>query len=81
MKIFGNVGSKVRNRPVVYSRHEAGVSMYFGHISTSLLFLICFRCYGNLQFPLTYNGKSENRHLLLSHSRYFDKRFTEMCLG
>ena len=20
-----------------------------------------FRCYGNLQFPLTYNGKSENR--------------------
>ena len=24
--------SKVRNRPVVYSRHEVGASMYFGHI-------------------------------------------------
>ena len=39
---------------------------------------MCFRCYGNLKFPLTFNGKSENRRLLLSHSRYFDKSFTEM---
>ena len=29
MKIFL---SKVRNRPVVYLRHEVGASMYFGHI-------------------------------------------------
>ena len=28
-------------------------------------------CYGNLQFPLTYDG--EKWHLLLSHWRYFDK--------
>ena len=26
--------SKVRNRPVVYSRHEARASVYFGHISS-----------------------------------------------
>ena len=28
---------KVRNRPIVYSRHEAGASVYFGHISCLLL--------------------------------------------
>ena len=36
--------------------------------------------YGNLLLPLTYNGKSENCHLLLSHYRYFDKSYTEMFL-
>ena len=39
---------------------------------------MCFRCYGNLKFPLTYNGKSENWHLLLTHCRDFDKSFSEM---
>ena len=34
-------------------------------------------CYGNLKFPLTYNGKSD-WDLVLSHCRYFDKSFTEM---
>ena len=29
---------------------------------------------------MTYNGKNENWHLLLSHCRYFDKSFTEMFL-
>ena len=33
-----------------------------------------------LKFPLTYNGKSGNWPLLLSHCRYFDKTFTEMFL-
>ena len=33
---------------------------------------------GNLKFPLTYHGKSENSDLLLSHCRCFDKSFTEM---
>ena len=42
--------------------------------------LMYFRCYGNLKFPLTYNGKSENWLLLLSHCRYFYQNFTEMCL-
>ena len=42
--------------------------------------LTCFRCYDNLKFPLTCNGKSESRPLLLSHCRYFDKSFTEMFL-
>ena len=32
------------------------------------------------KFPWTYNGKSENMPLLLSHCRYFDKSFTEMFL-
>ena len=44
---------------------------------------MCFRCHGNLSnldFPLTFNGKSKNRHLLLSHCRYFDKGFTEMFI-
>ena len=30
------------------------------------------------KFPLTYNGKSENWHLLISHCRYFDKSFSEI---
>ena len=30
--------------------------------------------------PLTYNGKSENWPLLLSHCRYFEKNFTEVFL-
>ena len=42
--------------------------------------LLYFRYFGNFKFPLTYNGKSENWHLLLSHRRYFEKRFTEMSL-
>ena len=37
-----------------------------------------FGCHGNVKFSLTYNGKSENWDLLLSHCRYFDKNFTEM---
>ena len=32
--------SKVRNRPVVYSRHETGASMYFGHISRLFRYLL-----------------------------------------
>ena len=39
-----------------------------------------FHYYGNLKFPLTYYGKSENLPLLLSHCRYFEKSFTEMFL-
>ena len=35
-----------------------------------------FHCYGNLNFPLTYNGKSGNWHLFLFYCRYFDKSFT-----
>ena len=42
--------------------------------------LMYFRCYGNFKFPLTFNGKIENWHKLLSLFRYFDKRFTEIPL-
>ena len=38
-------------------------------------------CYGNLQLPLTYNGKRENWHLLLSHCRYFDKILQKFSLS
>ena len=37
-----------------------------------------FGCYSNFKFPLAYNGKNENWHLLLFHCRYFDKSFLEM---
>ena len=45
-----------------------------------LLLLKHFGCYGNLKFPLTYNGKNENWDVLLPHCRYFDKSFTELFL-
>ena len=39
--------------------------------STYIIFLLsvplCFRCYGNLKFPFTYNGQSENWHLFLCY--------------
>ena len=35
-------------------------------------------CYGNLSFPLTYNGKSGNWQFLLSHCRYLDF-FLQKC--
>ena len=41
-----------------------------------LLLVVCFYCYGNLKFPLAYNGKRETWPLLLSQCRYFDKSFT-----
>ena len=41
---------------------------------------MCFHCYGNLKFPWTYNGKSENWHLFLCYCRYFDRKFSEMFL-
>ena len=31
--------SKVKNRPFVFSRHEAGAYMYFGHISSLIFFM------------------------------------------
>ena len=43
--------------------------------------LMWFRCYGNLNFPLTYNEKSESRSLLLSHCRYFDNTFYKCLLS
>ena len=33
MKVFVNV-ARLENKPVVYSRHEVGAFMYFGHISS-----------------------------------------------
>ena len=61
---------------------ETFAEMFITLASTKMVFLLsllmCFRCYGNLKFPLTYNGKIENWHLLLSHRRYFDKSFSEI---
>ena len=44
---------------------------------------MCFRCYGDLKFLLTYNEKSESRSLLLSHCRYmyFDRTFYKCLLS
>ena len=58
-----------------------GKSLHFAELfvaiaSTKILFLLPllkhFGCFGNLKFPLIYNGKSENWDLLLSQCRYFD---------
>ena len=38
-------------------------------------------CYQNLYLPSTYNGKSGNGHLLLSHCRYFDKFYRNVPLA
>ena len=45
-----------------------------------LQLLLYFSCYGNIKFLFTYNWKSENKSLLLSHCRYLDKSFTGMFL-
>ena len=42
--------------------------------------LVHFRCYGNLKFPLTYNGESEKWPLLLSNCRYSDKHLADLFL-
>ena len=41
-------------------------------------FDVCFRCYGNLKFPLSYNGKSGNNHLLLCSCIYIYNLFTQL---
>ena len=33
-----------------------------------------------LKLPIYYNGKDEYWHLLLTHCRYFDKEFYQICL-
>ena len=40
---------------------------FFVNSAFSFSLLLCFLCYGNLKFPLTYNGKIENWPLLLHH--------------
>ena len=40
------------------SRNVHNISLY--KICFVLPLLMCFRCYGNLKFPLTYNEKSES---------------------
>ena len=44
--------SKVKNRPGVYSRHEAGASMYFGHISSLFVFYFCSWLWPSANFSL-----------------------------
>ena len=53
------------------------ISLYINYIFL-LLLPMCFRCYSNLEFPYTYNGKSGNWHLFLYYCRHFDKSFTEV---
>ena len=38
-------------------------------------------CYGNLELPLTYNGKNENWHLLLCHCMYLTKVLQKCSLS
>ena len=51
------------------------ISLY----KTGIFYCHCScNCYGNSTFSIDLNGKSKNWLLLLSHCRYFDKKFTEM---
>ena len=52
MKMFVNVARLFRYRPVVYSKHEAGALVYFGHISSLILFLQIW--------PFGFNGSQSN---------------------
>ena len=59
-------------------RNVHNISLYKNYV-----FNCCCSCAYvsmTIKFPLTYNGKSKSRPLLLSHCRYFDKSFTEMFL-
>ena len=51
--------SKVRNRPVVYSRHKAGTSVYFGHISSSETIVV-------YDLKLATDDRSDKKFLLTS---------------
>ena len=57
---------------------EMFITLAFTKLCFLLPLLMCFRCYGNLKFLLTYNGKSESRPLFLYHCRYFDKSFRDV---
>ena len=63
-----------------YSWNFAELSQIFASTKDCILLPLLkhFGCYGNLKFLLACNGKSESWDLLLSHSKYFDKSFTEM---
>ena len=58
----------IRGIKLKVCRDVHNISLYKNDVFL-LPVLMYFRCYGNLKFPLTYNGKSENWHLLLSHCR------------
>ena len=73
LKIFSS--EAIRGIKLDFCRNVYNASLYKIAFFNAGMY---FRCYGNLNFPLTYNGKSENWALLLAHCRYFDKMFTEM---
>ena len=83
-KIFKNQLRAVWGIKLKLCSIVSNISLYrnmYIHILFLLPLLMHFGCYGNLKFPLTYNGKNANWDLLLSHCRYFDKSFTEMFLA
>ena len=77
-KIFSSEAIRGREMKLKLWRNVDNISFYKNVFLLPLL--KCFRCYDKLKFPLTYNGKSESRPLLLSHCRYFGKSFAEMFL-
>ena len=59
LKFFRNVPWAVLYETYHFVQISANISIILA--STKILLpLLCFRYYGNLKFPLTYNGKSEN---------------------
>ena len=64
-------------------RSPKGDSEMFITLASTKLAFFCCRCscvFIAMAAPFTYNGKSENWHLLLSHCKYFDKSLTEKFL-
>ena len=92
MSFLYSQASVVRQRPLTFSNHISSEVMnpiliifykILQHLlteGTNILFLSQSNrksgYYGNLQLLLTYKGKIENWHSLLSHCRYCDKTFT-----
>ena len=78
-KIFSS--EAIRGMKLKLCKNVHDISLYVKYIYSFLLSLpLYFRCYGNLKFPYTYNGKSANWHLFLCYCRYFEITFTEMFL-
>ena len=69
----------IRGMKLKLCRNIHSISLYKHYVLLTLL--MCFRCYGNLKFPLTCNGKNENWHSLLSRCIYFGKKFQKCSLS
>ena len=69
----------IRGIKLKFYRHVYSISLYKNGVLLPLLMRFC--CYGNLKFPLTYKGETENWPLLLCYCRYFYKNLQKCSLS